>query len=343
MNLRVFVVAAALAPWAAGFAAAAEGGGDIVATASGGVSVTQADLDAAVGTKLFDLQTEIYNKKLQILDDLVGARLESQEAAARKVSVEELLKAEVDDKVSPVSDVDVTSTYERVKGRLPADKSEAEVKAMIAQQLNDRRRELRHRAFRQELQAKADVRVFLDPPRLAVAEGDDPSKGPKDAPVTLVEFSDFQCPYCARVNPTLKRLEETYGDKVRLVFRNYPLPIHPQAPKAAEAAACARDQDKFWEMHDRLFDHQDKLQVPDLKAAAAELGLDTKAFDACLDSGRHEAAVKADQQEGESYGVSATPAFFINGRALTGAQPYENFARVIDDEILRRQPATKSN
>jgi predicted DsbA family dithiol-disulfide isomerase len=331
---------------AVGLSAAAAAGGepatDVVATA-GGISITAAQLDEAVGSKLFPLETEAYNRKVQILDDLVDERLEGEEAASRKVPLEDLLKAEVEGKAPPVTDAEVATAYDRLKGRLPADKSEDELKALIAADLKRRREEVRHREFRRELRARAGVRLFLDPPRLQVGEGGDPSKGPKDAPVTVIEFSDFQCPYCGKVAPVLKRLEETYGDKLRLVFRNYPLPMHAQAPKAAEAAACARDQDRFWEMHDRLFAHQDKLQVADLKAAAAELGLDPQAFGECLDSGKHEAAWKEDQKEGESYGVSATPWFFINGRALSGAQPYESFARVIDDEVQRRLPAPRAN
>jgi predicted DsbA family dithiol-disulfide isomerase len=339
----VKIAAAVAVLWAASVASAgAEGPAALVATAKG-VAITEADLAAAVGSKLFSLETEAYNRKLQILDDLIDTRLEAQEAVARKVSVDELLKAEVSDKTPPVSDADVNVTYERVKSRLPAGKTEAELKTLIAAEMRQRREEARRREFHGELREKAGIRVLLEPPRLTMAEGGYPSKGPEDAPVTMVEFSDFQCPYCGRVAPVLRQLEDKYGEKLRLVFRNYPLPMHPQAPKAAEAAACAGDQDKFWEMHDRLFAHQDKLQVADLKATAVDLGLDAKAFDECLDSGKREAVWKEDQKEGDGYGVSATPWFFINGRALSGAQPYENFARVIDDELQRREPPPKAN
>ncbi len=257
MRLAVGVAVA----WAASVAWAGAESPALVATAKG-VTITEADLDAAVGTKLFSLETEAYTKKLQILDDLIGERLETQEAAARKIGVEELLKAEVSDKAAPVSDADVSAAYERVKSRLPAGKTETELKGLIATDMRQRHEKARRREFRRELREKAGLRVLLEPPRLPVADGGDPSKGPKDAPVTLIEFSDFQCPYCGRVAPVLKRLEDKYGDSVRFVFRNYPLPMHPQAPKAAEAAACAQDQKKFWEMHDRLFAHQDKLRWP---------------------------------------------------------------------------------
>ena len=162
-----------------------------------------------------------------------------------------------------------------------------------------------------------------------------PARGPESAPVTIVEFSDFQCPFCVRAQPTLQRLRETYGDKLRFVFLDFPLEIHPQAPKAHEAAACAGDQGKFWPMYDRLFASGGKLEVADLKSYAGELGLDGAAFGTCLESGRHSAATEAALQEGQRHGVTGTPAFFINGRLLVGAQPFEAFAQVIEDELSR--------
>ena len=158
--------------------------------------------------------------------------------------------------------------------------------------------------------------------------------GPIDAPVTIVEFSDFQCPFCSRVIPTLKQIEESYGDKVRLVFRQFPLHrLHPQAQKAAEASLCADDQGKFWEMHDAMFADQRGLAVDSLKAKAAELELDTATFDECLDSGKYAERIETDLAEGAAVGVTGTPAMFINGRFLSGAVPYEQIAAVIDQEL----------
>jgi protein-disulfide isomerase len=130
---------------------------------------------------------------------------------------------------------------------------------------------------------------------------------------------------------------------VRVVFRDFPLSIHAQAPKAAEAATCADEQGKFWEMHDRLFGNQQALQVADLKKHAAELALDTSRFDQCLDSGKYAAEWKKDVDDGTRLGVTGTPAFFVNGRFLSGAQPYEAFVRVIDEELQRLPPATAKN
>jgi len=165
-----------------------------------------------------------------------------------------------------------------------------------------------------------------------VSVDDDPSWGPADAPVTIVEFSDFQCPYCARfVTQTLPQIKQTYEGKVRFVFRDFPLSqIHENAEKAAEAAGCASDQGKFWEYHDKLFSSQSALDVASLKSYASQLGLDTATFDQCLDSSKYAQEVQKDLQDGTSYGVDGTPAFFVNGLLVVGAQPFASFQEVID-------------
>jgi protein-disulfide isomerase len=169
---------------------------------------------------------------------------------------------------------------------------------------------------------------------MQVDVGDGPARGPETAPVTIVEFSDFQCPFCSRVVPTIKKIHETYGDKVRIVFRDLPLPqLHPNAIKAAEAAQCANEQGKFWDMHDKLFANQGALGVPELKKYAAELGLKSDVFDQCLDSGKAEANWKKDSEDAQKYGLTGTPGFFVNGRMIGGAQPYETFAQMIDEEL----------
>jgi protein-disulfide isomerase len=155
------------------------------------------------------------------------------------------------------------------------------------------------------------------------------------APVTVVDFWYFLCSFCARARPTVNRVRETYGDKVRWAFRHFPLDFHAQAQKAGEASACAGEQGRFWEMHDLLWANTSRLQVADLKAHAATLGLDGARFGQCLDSGRHAGLVEADLQAGQGYGVSGTPAFFVNGRPLVGAQPFDTFVQVIDDELQR--------
>lgn len=154
--------------------------------------------------------------------------------------------------------------------------------------------------------------------------------------ITIVEFSDFQCPFCGRAVPTLKDVLTEYDGKVSLVYRHYPLPSHSFAQKAAEASECASDlggNEKFWQYHDKLFANQNALHVQNLKKFAADIGLDSKQFDACLDSGAMASRVGFDAEEGRKLGVSGTPAFFINGKSLKGAQPFSEFKKIIDAEL----------
>jgi protein-disulfide isomerase len=178
--------------------------------------------------------------------------------------------------------------------------------------------------------ATAVAQATATPPIVVanVSADDDPFWGPADAPVTIIEFSDFQCPYCARfVTETLPQIKQTYEGKVRFVFRDYPLSqLHENAEKAAEAADCANEQGKFWEYHDKLFSNQSALDVASLKSYASQLGLDTGVFDQCLDSGKFAQEIQKDIQDGDSYGVQGTPAFFVNGRLVEGALPFADYA-----------------
>jgi protein-disulfide isomerase len=307
---------------------------DVVATI-GGEPFTARQLEEAAGTRLFQLRTQQYQAQRQILEDEIARRLLEREAAARKVTVAELLKAEVESKVPPVTEAEQKAFYLQNKARM-GEMTEADALKRIETGLRQQRIGERQADFIGGLRAKADVHVMLEPPRLTLAAGDDPSRGPADAPITIVEFSDFQCPYCSRATATLKKLESSYPGKIRLVYRDFPLvQIHPNAARAAEAGACANEQGKFWAMHDAMFEHQDKLAEADLKASAATLGLDAAKFEQCLGSGRYTGQWKKDAAEGERYGVSSTPAFFINGRLVVGAQPYESFARIMDEELAR--------
>jgi protein-disulfide isomerase len=183
------------------------------------------------------------------------------------------------------------------------------------------------------------------PKPVTIDVGDNPAKGPADAKVTIVEFSDFQCPYCGRfVTETLPQVLSNYGDKVRFVFMNYPLTsIHENAQKAAEAGECANEQGAFWQFHDIMFQNQSALTVDNLKSYAAQLGLDTAKFNDCLDSGKMADLVAADMAVAEKAVTDAgltrfgTPAFFINGNSLSGAQPYDVFKAAIDAALAAAQ------
>ena len=304
----------------------------------GGEPITAAEFEELAGPKLFAVRTQEYNQKRGLLEEAIDNRLLEKEGKARGISADEFLRTEVDAKVAAVTEAEQKEFYEKNKARF-GNTPEADALKQIEGGLRQQRVRERRVAFTKELRDKAGVRILLDPPRVAMSStGDDPAKGPAAAPITIIEFSDFQCPYCSRVNPTLKQVEERYGDKIRVVFRDFPLPNHKDAAKAAEAGQCAHDQGKFWEMHDKLFANQAKLQVEALKQSATEIGLDAAAFNECLDSGKYTAEWKKDMDEGARYGVTGTPAFFINGRLLSGAQPLEAFTTVIDEELARAEP-----
>jgi len=183
---------------------------------------------------------------------------------------------------------------------------------------------------------ESTVQKPTTPEAIEVSIDDDAVKGNPDAPVTIVEFSDYECPFCGRhFKQTYPQIVSEYVDtgKVKIVFRDFPLGFHAKAQKAAEAAECAGKQGKYWEMHDKLYENQDALDIENLKQYAKELKLDTNKFNACLDSGEMEDEVQADMDEGSNYGVTGTPAFFINGRLLSGAQPFSAFKQIIDEEL----------
>ena len=301
-----------------------------------GKAVTMADLETMLAPQLQQLEKKRQELLEQGLDRLVEQKLMETEAAARGIDVLALQQAEIQAKIGEVTDAEVATWYQenqaRVQGR-PLEQIAPQIKQFLAQTRGQEVQE----AFIKSLRAKYKTRILMDVARTEVAEKGSPAKGgPVGSPITIIEFSDFQCPFCSRVNPSLAQAKEIYGDKVRFVFRQFPLNIHPQAPKAGEASLCANEQGKFWEMHDALFADQSKLAVADLKATAVKLGLDAAKFDACLDGGAMTQIVARDMADGMAAGVSGTPALFVNGRFINGAVPFEELARIINDELSRK-------
>jgi protein-disulfide isomerase len=318
--------------------------GDEVLARVNGKDITAAQVSESVSAdleraeaQLNAARAEYERNKFSIMESgvkqVIEDRLLEAEAAKRGVTKEELVATEIEAAAPAVTDADVDAWYNENQARLRG-RAKEEVAPQIQQFLEQQRLTEARTSFMKGLRDGAEVAILLDPPRADV-EAVGPSKGPADAPVTIVEFSDFECPFCSRVNPTLDQVRETYGDKVRIVFRQFPLRIHANAPKAAEASLCADDQGKFWEMHDLMFEEQQQLTVPQLKAKAARLELDTATFDECLDSGKYQSQVQADLAAGTEAGVSGTPAMFINGRLVSGAVPFADVAEVIDMELAR--------
>jgi protein-disulfide isomerase len=278
------------------------------------------------------LAQAVYEARLAALEDIIGEHLIAVEAKVRGLDTDALVELEITSKLSPPSDADITAWYDANQDRVQGASLE-QVREPIRDLLTrDRTADALNR-YLEALKVKTPVTITLDPPRVAVAEAGRPARGPEDAPVRIIEFSDFECPYCLSANPTIAQVLEAYGDRIRLVYRHFPLTIHPNARPAAEAAACAAAQGQFWPYHDRLFADQAQLADADLKRHAAELGLDAGAFDACVDGRRYREDVDADMAAGREAGVAGTPAFFINGRLLSGAQPFEAFKQIIDEEL----------
>jgi protein-disulfide isomerase len=292
------------------------------------------DFDSAERARLFQL---LYQNRRTMLDQLVGDILIDQAAKSANLSADAYLAQETAKRSQPVTDADVQTFFDQNKDRAGG-RSLNELRKPIEDFLQGQRKMQARAQLVDELRsANSSVRVMLEPPRYNVElAAHDPIRGNQSAPVTIVEFSDYQCPFCARVNPTIEKVRETYGNKVRIVFKDFPLANHAQAPKAAEAAHCAGDQGKYWEMHDRLFSDQRALEVPGLKASAAALGLNVAKFNQCLDSATYQAIVQEDLSLGEKMGVNSTPTLYINGRAVVGAQPFELFKSIIDEELAKR-------
>ncbi|HMD34852.1 MAG TPA: thioredoxin domain-containing protein [Vicinamibacterales bacterium] len=316
--------------------------GDVVATV-GSRSITLAEADAKAmqqSTATFGsmkLGQAIYQARRSAIDDLIADMLMDEAAKARGVTRSALIEQEITAKVPTIAESDIAAFYESNRARVQGATLD-QVRQPIRSYLMQERMQTIRAQYLDTLRAKTPVRIALEPPRQQfAASAASPAKGPSAAPVEIVEFSDFQCPYCLRAHPTVAQVLTTYGDRVHFVYRHYPLPGHPAARPAAEASACAADQGKFWAYHDRLFADQAKLSDADLKKAAVDLGMDGAKFNECVDSHKFKTMIDTDVAAGQEAGVDGTPAFFINGRLISGAQPFAEFKRLIDEELELRK------
>jgi protein-disulfide isomerase len=300
-----------------------------------GTAITQRDLDRSAGKVLSNAREQLHKLERAKLDEHIGATLLTREAKNRNISVSTLLEQEVSNKVAPVTEEEIQKFYTSNKTRLQVELDK--VHDQIRDYLRDQRLESRKNEFFKTLRSKAKVTTYLKSPpifRADVAVNGAPFKGSERAPVTIVKFEDFQCPYCKTVQTTYQALLKRYDGKVRLVHKDLPLDaIHPQARQAAEAARCAGEQGKFWEYHDALYANSPKAAVEELKAYAKEVGINATSFEQCFTSGKYKGLVQRDLSEAAQLGLTGTPTFFINGREMSGAQPVEAFAAVIDEEL----------
>lgn len=333
-NALILLLASVTAPLFAG-----EPG--IVATVNG-QPITAAELEPLIAAKLLPVRQREYDVTMEAIHEIAFERLVAAEAAHRAMTVEELLKVEVADRAPQPTEDEIKLMLRYLAARLPPDPAEA--RKVVVESLRNQKVQERQAAFRESLFARGNVVANVLPPRARVTVApNDPVRGDNDSPVTILEFSDFQCPYCVRSQPTISRLTAEFEGRVRLVFKQFPLTqIHENAQVAAEASLCAGDQKKFWEMHDWLFANTSSMSRDDIVKAAPGLGLDPAVFGRCIDEHHHAKDVEADIQEGLRIGVTGTPAFFVNGRLISGGG-YEAFAAIVQQELaLAAKPVQRS-
>jgi len=280
--------------------------------------------------------TSTYQAAMQSIEQTVLEQLLELETTAGKfASQDDLLKQEVEDKVTEPTQSEIELMYDQFKSRLQG-MDLASASPLIREQLLRQKQGERFQVYIEELKTKYNVKITLpypDLPRQEVSADDDPFLGTDGAPVEIIQFAEFQCPYCGKVGDTMEKLLAEYPGKLKIVYRDFPLGFHDRAIPAAIAANCAGEQDKYWDMHGILMKNQTKLQDTDLAGFAKEVGVDMDKWSTCLKDPAQEAEVKKDMEDASAVGVTGTPAFFINGVLLSGAVPFDQFKSIIDKEL----------
>jgi protein-disulfide isomerase len=302
-----------------------------------GESIAAEEVEEALAGQIAKLEEQIYRLKRQRIDVLVDQRLLAREATRRGISKEALVAAEITAKAGSVSENEIDAYHEENSARLPSPSQR--VRDQIRTVLQQRKWEARGQQFLAELRAAAHIEVLLAEPRALRAEVSAEGeyvRGPVAAPVTIVEFTDFHCPFCQRVQPTLAMVLAKYAGQVRLVHRDFPIDaLHANARQAHEAARCAGEQGAFWKYREELFSQSPKSGTERLTASAREIGLDVTTFQQCLADRKFKDLVDRDVKEGTRAGITGTPTVFINGRRLEGARSLETFVQIIDEELVR--------
>jgi predicted DsbA family dithiol-disulfide isomerase len=309
-----------------------EGVPEIVASV-GGKDILLAELDEMAKGQLDQLRAQAFEIRKSALQQLVDEMLLNAEAEKRSIPLEELFVEEIEEKAVAPTPNEVADFYMQNQDKMEA--SLEEMMPRLNSHLLSQRRHERMGAYLAEIRKAGNVEIFLKPRRIVVEPGDAARKGSAEAPIQIIEFSDFQCPYCTRGAKVIDEVVAHYGDKVSVVFKHFPLDFHKEAHLAAQAAECAREQGKFWEYHDMLFANQQNLAPSSLVEYALQLDLEAEPFEACLQEQRYAGRVNADLVQGGTAGMSGTPGFYINGILLSGAQPLENFKEIIDEELAQ--------
>jgi len=299
-----------------------------------GTTLTRSDVERKYPTALFQAKNTYFEAERKALEQLVDDYLLEQQAKREDVTVSQLLDKHVNNAIAKepseealrvyFEGVDTNEPYEAVRGK-------------IVEALRQRRLAKAKTAYIQSLRKASTISVRLSPPRADISVSNAPVRGAEAAPITLVEYADYECPYCQQIQPAVQRLEAEYKGKLLFAFKDMPLPMHANAQKAAEASRCAEQQGRYWQFHDQLFERK-RLDSAGLKNLAQELGLDTAAFEKCLENSDKAEVVRKDGSEAQSLGIQGTPTFFVNGRYITGAASYEQLRAVVEEELAARTP-----
>jgi protein-disulfide isomerase len=313
----------------------------VVAAWNGG-QLTYGDVKKDIAMELTKLEadylTNRYDTEMGAVDEQLNQALIEAEAKSRSMEATALLKAEVEDKAQAPTESEIQELY-NANARKLRGKTLEEVRPDIERAVKQQKQSERYQAYVTELRTKYGAVVQLpypNLPRIPVSVDDDPSQGNADAPVTIIQFAEFQCPYCGRARESIEEVQKNYEGKVRFVFRDFPLGFHDRAVPAAIAANCAEPQGKYWQFHDALMSNQRALEEADLQRVARDTQLDMDKWETCRKDPAVEAEIRKDMDDGNKAGVSGTPAFFVNGVFLNGALPYERFKAVIDRELANK-------
>jgi protein-disulfide isomerase len=313
-----------------------DSGANSVVASVDGATVTLADFEHERPFGLFQAQNAFYQTEKKAVDEYLDDYLLERQAQKENVTVPELLKVHVDSTIAKDPGDDALRVY--YEGLDSAEPFET-MRGKILDHIHERRLAKAKLAYIQTLRSQSQITLQLPAPRVQVSLDKTQVRGAEGAPVTLVEFADFECPYCQQFEPTLDRLRADFKDKLAFAYKDVPLPMHGHAEKAAEAAHCAGTQNKYWEYHDLLLKTKE-LEIPQLKAEAQNLGLDTTAFNKCLDSGEQADTIKATLEEARQLGITGTPSFLLNGRYFSGVMSYDQLHSLVAEELktLENQP-----
>jgi protein-disulfide isomerase len=303
----------------------------------GDITITNAEINDGIESEIYEAEQKAFDIKFNKLKGVLLQKFMDKDPRKKGLSNDEFLNKYISADVK-ISDKEIDAFIK--DQNIPAEHINPQVREKIKGYLEMERKKESVDKWIAEQTKKTPVEVYIQKPRrptFEVSVGNSPSFGDKDAKVTIVEFSDFQCPFCAKGADVLKEIKKKYGSKVRVAFKNFPLPFHNHAEKAAVAGLCAQEQngEAFWKMHDEMFAHQDQLDDAGLKNTAKKIGLKMDQFEKCLSENKTLAQVKADMEEGAKAKVKSTPTFFINGQLINGAQPIEVFSELIDEELAR--------